>query len=56
MLQGLAIQKLHDDKGLARVLAYFVDGADIRVIQGGRGLCLAAESLQCLTILRQIFG
>ena len=43
--QGLALQQLHHDEGLAFVLLDFVDGADIGMIQRGSGLRLALEAL-----------
>ena len=38
VLQGHAVQKLHGDEGLTIVLADFVDGADVGMVQGGSGL------------------
>jgi len=46
MLQRHAVQVLHGDKALAFVLAHFVDGADVGVIQRGGRAGFAAETLE----------
>src|SRR5579863_10061004 len=56
MLQGHAVQELHHDKGLLTVPTYFVDGANIGVIECGCRSRLAAEAFQCLRIARQVLG
>lgn len=38
------------------MFANLVDRADVRVIQGGRGMRLAAESFERLRVLGYIFG
>jgi hypothetical protein len=40
VLQGLTIQKLHDDEWLAFVFANLVNGADIRMVKCGSRFCL----------------
>jgi hypothetical protein len=45
VLQGHAIQKLHRDERLVLVLADFVDGTDIGMVQGRGGTCFAAKVL-----------
>ena len=44
MLQRYAVQKLHDDEGLAVCVVDFVDGADVGMIQRRGGLRFALES------------
>ena len=56
VLEGHAVQELHDEESAAVVLADVVDGADVGMIQGGGRLGLAAETLQGLMILREIVG
>ena len=56
VLEGDAVEELHDEEGAAVVLADVVDGADVGMIQGGGRLGFAAETLQRLGILREIFG
>ena len=56
VLQRLAGQALHDDEEMAFVLADFVDGADVGMVQGGGSAGFAAKTLQRLRILRSIFG
>src|SRR5208337_2729824 len=56
MLQRCAVEVLHDDVGLAVLLAYVVDGADIGMIEGGCGSSLAAEALERLAVSGYIFG
>ncbi len=46
MLQRHAVQKLHGDERLAVLLADLVDGADVGMVQRGRGLRLALETGQ----------
>jgi len=43
MLQRHAIEKLHGDERLVVVLSDFIDGADVGMIQGRRGLGFALE-------------
>jgi len=56
VLHREAVQKLHGDEAFAFVLADFVDGADIGMVQGGSGPRLAPESLERLRVLRDILG
>ena len=56
VLQRLAVEKLHGDEGLAVLLADFIDGADVGMIQGGSGLRFALKSLQRLRVLGDISG
>ncbi len=42
--QGRALVERHGQKAHAFVLADLVDGADVRVVEGGGGLGLAAEA------------
>ena len=55
-LQGQAIEELHGDETLSVVLADFVDGADVGMVERGRGARFAAESFERLRILRDFFG
>jgi hypothetical protein len=52
MLERPAFEKLHRDKSTAILLADVVDGADVRMIQGGCGLRFPFEAGQCLRIAR----
>ena len=56
LLQRHAVEELHGDEGLAVVLADVVDGADIRMIEGGGGLGLAQETGPRLGVLRDTIG
>ena len=51
LLQGLALQQLHSDEGLAFVLADFVNRADVGMVQRRGGAGLALEAFQGLTVL-----
>ena len=44
MLQRHAVQKFHDDEGLAVLLTNFIDGADIGMVQGRGRLRLSLEA------------
>ena len=56
VLQRHAVEKFHDDEGASIVLADFVDGADIGMIQRGSGAGFAAETFERLRIADEIFG
>ena len=56
MVQRLAVQILHGDEGLAFVLAYFVDGADIGMVESRSGLGFALKPLQGLLVLDKLLG
>ena len=56
MLQRHAIEKLHGDEGLPVLLADFVDGADVGMVQGGCGLGFALKTGEGLRILGNFFG
>ena len=56
MLQSLTVEELHRDVRPVVGLADFVNGANIRVIQGRSGPRLPAEALQRLGITSQILG
>ena len=52
--QRAALQILHGDEGAAVLLADVMNGADVGMIQGGRGPSLALESAQRLPVASQI--
>ena len=56
VLQGVAVEELHGDERLAVLVADVVDGADIGMVEGGRGLGLTPETLQSLAVLGHSFG
>ena len=56
MLQCYAVQKFHGNERLLAVLADFVDGANVRMIEGRGRASLAAEALQRLWITRHFIG
>ena len=56
VLQREAVEKLHGDEALAFVLADFVDGADVRMVQRGSGAGLAAKTFESLWVLRDVVG
>ena len=56
LLQRLALEQLHRNEVLPLMLVDVVDGADVRMIQGGGRLGLPLESLQRMAVLGQLFG
>src|SRR5579863_10758802 len=52
VLQGLSAEALHHEKEMPLVLANFVDGTNIRMIQRRRRPRLAAKTLERLRIFR----
>src|SRR6202790_2156403 len=56
MLERHPVQELHHDERTIDVLADFVNGADIRMVEGRGGTRLAAETCQDLRVLLQIVG
>jgi len=46
VLERAAFHKFHDDKRVAGILADFVNGADVGMIQGGGGACFALKTPQ----------
>jgi len=54
--QALAVHVLHDDEDTAVFFAYFVDRADIGVIERGGGLRLVDEPFPCLGIAVPLLG
>ena len=52
MLQRAALEKLHHDERTSILLADFVDGADVGMVERGGGLRLALESFQSLAVAR----
>src|SRR5277367_1372941 len=49
-------RKLHGDKAPAILIANLVDGADIRMVERGRGTSLAAEAFDGLWVFREVIG
>src|SRR5262249_30394950 len=56
VLECLSLHPLHHDEGATRVLADLVDGADVRVIEGGSRARLAVEPLQGLRVPLRVLG
>jgi hypothetical protein len=54
--QSLAVNELHRDEVRAVFVADFVDGDDVRVVQGGGGRRLALEAAQSVFALREFGG
>ncbi len=55
MLQRLAFQILHDDVGLIAFFADVINGADVGMIQGRRGLGLTPEAAERCGVASDIF-
>ncbi len=56
MFQRHAVQKLHDDEWTPIVLANFVNGADVGMVEGRGGLAFALEAAERLRVVRHIVG
>jgi hypothetical protein len=56
MLQSFAFEEFHGDEGAALVFANIVNGADIRMIQGGSGFGFATEALESVFVVGEIVG
>src|ERR1700674_149890 len=56
MFKRQAVQKLHGQEEMAVFLPNLMDRADIGMVEGGSGEGFAAETLQCLGLLRDIVG
>ena len=56
MLEGRAVEELHDEESAASFLADVVNGADIGMVESGCSFGFAAKTLQRLAVLRQVFG
>ena len=56
MLQRQAVEILHGDEVLTFALVNLEDHADVGVVQGRRGLCLALETGQSLRVLGDFIG
>ena len=54
--QRQAIQELHYDERMPIVLADFMNGADIRVVEGGGSLGFPLESAESLRVARYVVG
>src|SRR5262249_47617220 len=52
--QRLAFEELHSDEGAMVVLADFVDGAYVGVVEGGGGTGFALEALEGLAIVGEV--
>src|SRR5579864_2895311 len=55
LLQALALEPLHHDEGMAIVVFYAVNCADVGMIEQRSGSGLAGESLQRLRVAGEIF-
>src|SRR5581483_1837953 len=55
VFQRLAAQAFHDDEEMPFVLANFVDGANVGMVECRCGPCFAAKTLQRLRVLRSLF-
>src|SRR5207244_838075 len=56
MPERMALQELHHDVRLAFVLANIVNGANVRMIQGGGGAGLTAEPFERLRLVGELIG
>jgi len=56
VLERVAVEIFHGNEGAAIVLADFVNGADVGMIQRGRGSRFEAEAFERLRIVGDVFG
>jgi hypothetical protein len=49
-LEGQAFEELHGDEGVIAVLADFVDGADVGMVERGSGVSPAAKTFECVGV------
>jgi hypothetical protein len=56
VFQRYAVEKFHGNERLLAVLADFIDGANVRMIEGRGSASLAAETLHRLRIARHFVG
>jgi hypothetical protein len=56
MLEGLPFEILHDDEGLAFMLADLVNRADVRVVQHRGGARFAFETFESLRVQGEAVG
>ncbi len=56
MLEGGTIEEFHSDIAAAFVLANFVDGTDVGMVEGGSGAGLTAKAFKGLGVASEIFG
>src|SRR5271163_5054149 len=56
MLERDAFQVFHGDEGASLKLADVMDGADIRMVQGGRCLSLTLKAAQGLRVFGDVVG
>src|SRR5579862_5471219 len=54
--EGDAVEEFHGDEGVFVVLADFVNGADVGMVEGRGGTGFAAEPLERLGVFREIVG
>lgn len=56
VLEGAAVEKLHDDERMRIGFANFVDGAYVGVMEGGGGLGLALKAFESLRVAGDAVG
>ena len=56
MLERYAVEKFHDDEGMAILLPDLMNGADIRMVQSRSRLRFALEASQSLRVLGNFVG
>jgi len=52
----MSLQQLHRDEGLVTGVLDVVNGADMRMVQGGSGPCMTLEAFQRLRVTGQVLG